>query len=76
MSDRELIRYHVDGKVGVITIDRPEKRNAMTYAMLGDFIETVGQADDDPDTVVLVVTGVAGSVLCRDRPGRPGDRAR
>ncbi len=63
MSDgnRELIRYHVEGKVGIITIDRPEKRNAMTYAMLGDFIETVGRADDDPDTAVLVVTGVPGA---------------
>ncbi len=57
----ELIRYHVDGKVGVVTIDRPEKRNAMTYAMLGDFIETVGRADADPDTVVIVVTGVPGA---------------
>ena len=25
-DERQLIRYHVDGKVGVITIDRPEKR--------------------------------------------------
>ena len=58
---RELIRYHVEGKVGVVTIDRPEKRNAMTYAMLGDFIETVARADDDPDTVVLVITGVPGA---------------
>ncbi len=63
MSDdaRELIRYHVEGKVGVITIDRPEKRNAMTYAMLGEFIETVGRADEDPTTTVLVVTGVPGA---------------
>ena len=61
MDERELIRYHVEGKVGVVTIDRPEKRNAMTYAMLGDFIETVGRADDDPDTVVLVITGVPGA---------------
>jgi enoyl-CoA hydratase len=60
-DERRLIRYHVEGKVGVITIDRPEKRNAMTYAMLGEFIETVGRADDDPDTVVLVVTGVPGA---------------
>ena len=45
---RELIRYRVEGKVGVITIDRPEKRNAMTYAMLGDFIATVAKADADP----------------------------
>jgi enoyl-CoA hydratase/carnithine racemase len=60
-DERQLIRYHVDGKVGVITIDRPEKRNAMTYAMLGDFIETVGRADDDPSTTVLVITGVPGA---------------
>ena len=60
-AERELIRYHAEGRVGVITIDRPEKRNAMTYAMLGDFIETVGRADADPDTVVLVITGVPGA---------------
>ena len=58
---RQLIRYQAEGKVGVITIDRPEKRNAMTYAMLGDFIETVGRADEDPATTVLVITGVPGA---------------
>ncbi|MBI5089861.1 MAG: enoyl-CoA hydratase/isomerase family protein [Actinobacteria bacterium] len=52
------IRYETDGKVGTLTIDRPEKRNAMTYQMLGDFIRTVGEADADPSTVVLVITGV------------------
>jgi enoyl-CoA hydratase len=57
----DLIRYHVDGRVGVVTVDRPEKRNAMTYAMLGEFIATVGRADDDPDTAVIVVTGVPGA---------------
>jgi len=61
MDDRQLIRYHVEGRVGVITIDRPEKRNAMTYAMLGDFIETVGRADDDSESAVLVITGVPGA---------------
>lgn len=58
---RQLIRYHVEGRVGVVTIDRPEKRNAMTYAMLGEFIEVVGHADEDPATVALVVTGVPGA---------------
>lgn len=57
----EHIRYEAHGKVGVVTIDRPEKRNAMTYAMLGDFIETVGRADEDPATTVLVITGVPGA---------------
>ena len=33
----------------------------MTYAMLGEFIETVGRADADERTVVIVVTGVPGA---------------
>ena len=60
-AERTFIRYHAEGKVGVITIDRPEKRNAMTYAMLFDFIQTVGRADEDEDTVAIVVTGVPGA---------------
>ncbi len=32
------IHYEVDDRVATITIDRPEKRNAMTYAVLADFI--------------------------------------
>jgi enoyl-CoA hydratase len=57
----EFLRYEVDGLVGTITIDRPEKRNAMTYAMLGDFISLVREAGADPATSVLVITGVPGA---------------
>jgi len=57
----EHIRYEASERIGTITIDRPAKRNAMTYAMLGDFIEAVAAADADPDTVVILVTGVPGS---------------
>ena len=57
----EHIRYEVDGRIGTITIDRPEKRNAMTYAILNEFIDAVRHAGDDPDTSVVVVTGVPGA---------------
>lgn len=58
------IRFEVDDEgIGVITIDRPEKRNAMTYAMLGAFIEAVGKAGEDEQVRVLIVTG-AGGAFC------------
>jgi len=58
----EHIRYDVDADgIATITIDRPEKKNAMTYAMLFDFIETVARAGDDPDARVVIVTGVPGA---------------
>jgi enoyl-CoA hydratase/carnithine racemase len=55
------IRYDVDGRIGTITIDRPEKRNAMTYAMLADFIAAVAEAGRDDATAVVVITGVPGA---------------
>ena len=55
------IRYSVDGGIATITIDRPEKKNAMTYAMLGEFIETVNHAAADAEARVIVLTGVPGA---------------
>lgn len=55
------IRYETDGGIATITIDRPEKRNAMTFAMLAEFIETVRRAGQDDDARVVVVTGSGGA---------------
>ena len=59
MSD--LIRYERDGAVGIVTINRPDKRNAMTYAMLGEFLERIAEAGADTATRVVVITGTAGA---------------
>jgi enoyl-CoA hydratase/carnithine racemase len=57
------IRYDVDGGIATITIDRPEKRNAMTYAILRQFNEAVAQAGDDDDVRSVIITG-AGGAFC------------
>src|SRR4051794_13764098 len=56
------IKYELaaDG-VATLTIDRAEKRNAMTYAMLNEFIGKVAEAGANPDTRVLIITGSGGS---------------
>ncbi|HSL58790.1 MAG TPA: enoyl-CoA hydratase-related protein [Acidimicrobiales bacterium] len=59
MSDH--IRYEVADGIATITIDRPEKRNAMTYAMLGEFLDTVARAGADDDARVVIVTGSGGA---------------
>ena len=78
----EYIWYEVDEGIATITIDRPEKRNAMTYAMLTEFIETVGYAGHDDEARVVILTGTEGSFCAgtdladlntvpgRDRPVR------
>jgi enoyl-CoA hydratase/carnithine racemase len=52
-----------DGHVAVLTIDRPEKRNAMTAAMWAALPGLLGELADDPAVRVLVVTG-AGPSFC------------
>jgi enoyl-CoA hydratase len=57
----EYIRYSVSEGICTVTIDRPEKRNAMSFAMLGEFIETLHRAGQDPEVRVVVLTGVPGA---------------
>ncbi len=57
------IRYDVDDGVATITIDRPEKRNAMTYAVLADFTAAVWRAADDDAARAVIITG-AGGAFC------------
>lgn len=58
------IKYAIDGDgIATITIDRPEKRNAMTYAMLAAFTARVAEAGADARVRVVIVTG-AGGAFC------------
>ena len=55
------IRYEVTDRVATITIDRPEKRNAMTYALLAEFHDAVRRAGEDDAVGAVVVAGAGGS---------------
>jgi 2-(1,2-epoxy-1,2-dihydrophenyl)acetyl-CoA isomerase len=69
------IRYEVEDRVATITIDRPEKRNAMTYAVLREFHEAVARAGSDDAVHAVVLTG-AGGASSAGRPASPaGDHA-
>lgn len=57
----EFIRYEVEGQIATIRIDRPEKRNAMTWAMLSDFDAAVERASTDDDARVVILTGSGGA---------------
>jgi len=57
----DTIRYETSDGIGTITIDRPEKRNAMTYAILEEFIAAVRHAGQDDGARVVIVTGTGGA---------------
>jgi enoyl-CoA hydratase len=55
MADETLVEQ--DGPVTVLTFNRPEARNAMTWGMYDTLRETCERVDADPATRVLVVRG-------------------
>ena len=61
MSD--LILYEVEDGVATITMNRPDKKNAMSFAMLSEFIDTFRKAGADEDARVVVLKGTGG-VFC------------
>jgi enoyl-CoA hydratase/carnithine racemase len=59
----EQIKYEVNKRVGIITLNRPEKLNAFTGIMRNELIQAFDQADQDDEVRVVIVTG-AGRAFC------------
>lgn len=58
------ISIAVDGRgVATLTLDRAEKHNALSEAMIGELTEAAGRLARDPAVRVVVLTG-AGSSFC------------
>jgi enoyl-CoA hydratase/carnithine racemase len=57
------VRFDVDGPVAVITIDRPEVRNAVDGPTASELSAAVGRFADDAELAVAVLTGADG-VFC------------
>lgn len=53
----ENVLYDVQDQILTITLNRPEKLNALTQAMLNRFFEAVAEAAADPAVRVIVITG-------------------
>ena len=63
MSDVELVRYQVADRVALITLNDPDRRNAVGDAMSAMLQSAVERAESDPGVHAVVVTG-AGKAFC------------
>jgi enoyl-CoA hydratase/carnithine racemase len=59
MADAVLVE--VDGGVAVLTINRPEARNAVNGAVAAGIAGAIGELDDRKDVSVLILTGAGGT---------------
>ena len=51
----KLVRYEEDGGVRVVTLARPEKRNALNPELLDELSAALAEADADPATRIVLV---------------------
>lgn len=63
MPDEQLL-YDVAGPVATLTINRPERRNALSWVVVGALRAAVARAKDDPAVRVVVLTGAGDRAFC------------
>ena len=69
-----LVTTEVHDRVAVLTLDDPDKRNAVTLAMNDEIIAALDEWESDDGIGALVVTGAPPAFLCRRRPQRSSCR--
>ncbi len=62
-TDYRQILFETQGRTGIITMNRPEKLNAWTYAMGGEMMDAIERCNGDAGIGAVVVTG-AGRGFC------------
>lgn len=70
--ERPVVLTEVRGPVHRITLNRPEKRNALNNAVLAGLAQGLRQAVADPGARVIVLTGAGDKAFCAGGDLAPG----
>ena len=57
LKTTNVIKFHVENRIARITLNRPEKRNAMSGELLREVHDALMEADDLNDVSVVVIDG-------------------
>jgi enoyl-CoA hydratase/carnithine racemase len=63
MSSTQTLLFERDGHVAIISMNRPDRLNALTRQMEAELREAFAQADADPEVRAIVLTG-KGRAFC------------
>lgn len=60
----EVLYERGDDGVALITINRPEKRNSLSWGVIGELRRLIAEAKSDAEVRVLVLTGAGDRAFC------------
>src|SRR5689334_6554690 len=63
MADEPLL-YEVEDHIATITLNRPDRRNAISTSMLAKLGQRLQEADRSRDVRCIIVTGAEGGGFC------------
>ena len=61
--DKDLV-YEVVGRTALVTLNRPEKRNALTQEMIADLLEYLDKAEENSEVRAVCLTGAGEKAFC------------
>lgn len=64
MDASDEVRYSVDSGIARLTINRPERRNALSWSVVGELRRRVAECRDDAEARVLVLSGEGDRAFC------------
>ncbi|KAF9692308.1 hypothetical protein EKO04_009614 [Ascochyta lentis] len=64
MGLSDLVVTKKEGKVAVLELDRPKKRNALSQNLINELMETMSQLGQDPTVRAVVITGSGKGPFC------------
>ena len=63
MSDPHLL-YHVENNIASLTINREDRRNAISIETINLFLQHLDEAERDPAVRVILITGAGEKAFC------------
>ena len=60
----EVVRREIDGAIGILEINRPERRNALSSGVIEGLISGIAELGEDPDVNVLLIQGAGEKAFC------------
>jgi len=64
MDTNDEVLYSVESGIARLTINRPDRRNALSWSVVGDLRRRVAECKADADARVLVLTGAGDRAFC------------
>jgi enoyl-CoA hydratase/carnithine racemase len=58
------VLYETREGVATVTLNRPERRNALNTQLLGELLTALAAARDDPEVRVVILTGAGDKAFC------------